>query len=70
MRRDADITFRLFNRFNQHINQDKTAAQLLYHLEMPTAQILTQMEHDGILIDTDFWGNYQMNLIKNYGTTN
>ena len=67
---DADITFRLFNRFNQHINQDKTAAQLLYHLEMPTAQILTQMEHDGILIDTDFWGNYQMNLIKNYGTTN
>ena len=61
---DADITFRLFNRFNQHINQDKTAAQLLYHLEMPTAQILTQMEHDGILIDTDFWGNYQMNLIK------
>ncbi|OAV37032.1 DNA polymerase I [Moraxella catarrhalis] len=53
---DADITFRLFNRFNQHINQDKTAAQLLYHLEMPTAQILTQMEHDGILIDTDFLG--------------
>ena len=53
---DADITFRLFNRFNQHINQDKTAAQLLYHLEMPTAQILTQMEHDGILIDTDFFG--------------
>lgn len=51
---DADITFRLFNRFNQHINQDKTAAQLLYHLEMPTAQILTQMEHDGILINTDF----------------
>ena len=53
---DADITFRLFNRFNQHINQDKTAAQLLYHLEMPTAQILTQMEHDGILIATDFLG--------------
>lgn len=53
---DADITFRLFNRFNQHINQDKTAAQLLYHLEMPIAQILTQMEHDGILIDTDFLG--------------
>lgn len=53
---DADITFRLFNRFNQHINQDKTAAQLLYHLEIPTAQILTQMEHDGILIDTDFLG--------------
>lgn len=53
---DADITFRLFHRFNQHINQDKTAAQLLYHLEMPTAQILTQMEHDGILIDTDFLG--------------
>ena len=53
---DADITFRLFHRFNQHINQDKTAAQLLYHLEMPTAQILTQMEHDGILIATDFLG--------------
>lgn len=53
---DADITFRLFNRFNQHINQDKTAAQLLYRLEIPTAQILTQMEHDGILIDTDFLG--------------
>lgn len=53
---DADITFRLFNKFNQYINQDNTAAQLLYHLEMPIAQILTQMEHDGILIATDFLG--------------
>ncbi|MCL1623428.1 DNA polymerase I [Moraxella sp. Tifton1] len=51
---DADITFRLYSVFDDYLQQDKNARQLLTHLEMPTAKILTQMEHDGILIHTDF----------------
>ena len=53
---DADITFRLFSIFSQYLSKDATAHRLLHELEIPTAQILVQMEHDGILIATDFLG--------------
>ena len=53
---DADITFRLFSIFSQYLSKDATAHRLLHKLEIPTAQILAQMEHDGILIATDFLG--------------
>ena len=53
---DADITFRLFSIFSQYLSKDATAHRLLHELEIPTAQILAQMEHDGILIATDFLG--------------
>ncbi|USZ15474.1 DNA polymerase I [Moraxella sp. FZFQ2102] len=53
---DADITFRLFSIFSQYLSKDSTAHRLLHELEIPTAQILAQMEHDGILIATDFLG--------------
>ncbi|OOS25865.1 DNA polymerase I [Moraxella porci DSM 25326] len=53
---DADITFRLFSIFSQYLSKDAKAHRLLHELEIPTAQILAQMEHDGILIATDFLG--------------
>ncbi|VEG12359.1 DNA polymerase I [Moraxella cuniculi] len=61
---DADITFRLFSIFNQYLQDDTTAAKLLHQLELPTAKILTQMEHDGILIDRDFLGRLSVEFDK------
>ncbi|WFF38872.1 DNA polymerase I [Moraxella nasibovis] len=53
---DADITFRLFSVFDEYLNQDPNAKNLLTKLEIPTAQILAQMEYDGILIKPEFLG--------------
>lgn len=50
---DADITYRLYTIFNEYLNQDKNAKNILEKLEIPTAQILAQMEHDGILVETN-----------------
>ncbi|MDO4450890.1 MAG: DNA polymerase I [Moraxella sp.] len=51
---DADITYRLFSVFDEYLNQDPNAKNLLTKLEIPTAQILAQMEYDGILIKPEF----------------
>ena len=51
---DADITYRLFSVFDEYLQKDTNANSLLHKLEIPTAQILAQMEHDGILIKTEF----------------
>ncbi|WII95499.1 DNA polymerase I [Moraxella haemolytica] len=51
---DADITYRLFSVFDEYLQQDKNAKDLLEKLEIPTAQILAQMEYDGILIKPEF----------------
>ncbi len=53
---DADITYRLYSIFSDYLAKDKAAKKLLHKLEIPTAQLLTQMEHDGILINTAFLG--------------
>lgn len=53
---DADITFRLFIIFSQYLKHDASAHRLLHELEIPTAQILAQMEHEGILIAAEFLG--------------
>lgn len=51
---DADITHRLFLLFLDHLNQDDKAKKLLDQLEMPTAQILWQMERAGIMVNRPF----------------
>ncbi|WP_066803014.1 DNA polymerase I [Moraxella oblonga] len=53
---DADITYRLFSVFFEYLQKDQNTKQLLERLEIPTAQILAQMEHDGILIKSEFLG--------------
>lgn len=57
---DADITYRLFSVFDEYLQKDTNANQLLHQLEIPIAQILTQMEHDGILIKTEFLGKLSL----------
>ncbi len=49
---DADITFQLFDYFKDKLNENDK--KLLHELEIPIAQILTQMENDGILIQREF----------------
>ncbi|SPX81986.1 DNA polymerase I [Moraxella ovis] len=57
---DADITYRLFSVFDDYLQKDTNANSLLHKLEIPTAQILAQMEHDGILIKTEFLGKLSL----------
>ena len=57
---DVDITYRLFSVFDEYLQKDTNANSLLHKLEIPTAQILAQMEHDGILIKTEFLGKLSL----------
>ncbi|WP_413500783.1 DNA polymerase I [Psychrobacter maritimus] len=51
---DADITYQLFDVFNKKLSDDENNAKLLHELEIPTAEILCQMEANGILIKRPF----------------
>ena len=51
---DADITYQLFDIFSRKLADDNNNAKLLHELEIPTAEILCQMEADGILIKRPF----------------
>ncbi|MBB3106885.1 DNA polymerase-1 [Psychrobacter luti] len=51
---DADITYQLFDVFNKKLSDDENNAKLLHDLEIPTAEILCQMEANGILIKRPF----------------
>ena len=51
---DADITYQLFDLFSQKLADDANNAKLLHELEIPTAEILCQMEANGILIKRPF----------------
>ena len=51
---DADITYQLFELFSEKLDNDANNAKLLHELEIPTAEILCQMETNGILIKRPF----------------
>lgn len=51
---DADITYQLFEVFSKRLKDDDNNQRLLHELEIPTAQILCQMEETGILIKRPF----------------
>ena len=51
---DADITYQLFDVFSDKLSDDANNAKLLHELEIPTAEILCQMEAHGILIKRSF----------------
>ena len=51
---DADITYQLFDLFSKKLADDTNNAKLLHELEIPTAEILCQMEANGILIRRPF----------------
>ena len=51
---DADITYQLFDVFSEKLANDENNSKLLDELEIPTAEILCQMEANGILIKRPF----------------
>ncbi len=51
---DADITYQLFEVFSDKLADDENNIRLLNELEIPTAEILCQMEAHGILIKRSF----------------
>ena len=51
---DADITYQLFDIFSEKLANDENNSKLLHELEIPTAEILCQMEANGILIKRPF----------------
>ena len=51
---DADITYQLFDVFSEKLANDENNSKLLHELEIPTAEILCQMEANGILIKRPF----------------
>ena len=51
---DADITYQLFDIFSKKLTDDENNSKLLHELEIPTAEILCQMEANGILIKRPF----------------
>lgn len=51
---DADVTFQLYDVFREKLKALPALSSLLLEIELPTAQILTQMETNGILLDRGF----------------
>ena len=51
---DADITYQLFEVFQQRLKDNDTNLRLLHELEIPVSQILCDMEATGILIKRAF----------------
>ncbi|WP_407719794.1 DNA polymerase I [Psychrobacter sanguinis] len=51
---DADITYQLFELFQDRLKDDAVNQRLLHELEIPVAQILCQMESEGIMIKRSF----------------
>ena len=49
---DADITFRLYQLFKQQLHETPALEKLFQTEEMPTMQVLADMEIQGVLIDT------------------
>ena len=48
---DADVTLRLHNRLNSHIQQDEKLKSVYEDIEMPLVPVLSRMECNGVLID-------------------
>jgi len=48
---DADITFRLYEKFSKEINKNEGLKKLFYEIEMPLMPVLARMESKGVNID-------------------
>lgn len=54
---DAHVTYRLYEVFSRKLKEQPALEKLLVELELPVAQILTDMEAAGIQLDTEFLNN-------------
>lgn len=50
---DADLALRLYARLDEELAKDKKLFELAHDIEFPLIEVLTQMEANGITIDTD-----------------
>lgn len=60
---DADVTLQLKNIFTGQM-KDKAVDRVFYEVENPLVKVLTDMEAEGIRIDTDFLRSYSKELQK------
>ncbi|MBB6042535.1 DNA polymerase I [Borreliella yangtzensis] len=60
---DADITFRLFNIFNEKLKKDGLD-KLMYEIEMPFNRVIIEMEENGIYLDKEYLKEYGKELGK------
>lgn len=58
---DADVTLQLFNVFKKEIYQTHLH-KLFYEVETPLIPVLTEMEYEGVKIDTDFLRQYSKEI--------
>lgn len=58
---DADVTLQLFNVFKKEIDQTHLH-KLFYEVETPLIPVLTEMEYEGVKIDTDFLRQYSKEI--------
>ncbi len=50
---DADLALRLYSKLDEELAKDKKLFDLAHKIEFPLIEVLTQMEYNGICIDTD-----------------
>jgi DNA polymerase-1 len=50
---DADITFQLYEHFSEKLQAEKGLEDLFERVEMPLVDVLTEMEFNGVSLDTD-----------------
>ncbi|MCP0917177.1 DNA polymerase I [Acinetobacter indicus] len=51
---DAHVTYRLYEVLNEKLQRHPELSNLLHHIEMPVARVLTQMEENGIKLNLNF----------------
>ncbi|MEW9150862.1 DNA polymerase I [Acinetobacter indicus] len=51
---DAHVTYRLYEVLNEKLQRHPELSNLLHHIEVPVARVLTQMEENGIKLDLNF----------------
>lgn len=48
---DADVTLKLYQHFSKLLNEQAWAKQIFMSIDMPTMDVVTAMEHQGVLVD-------------------
>lgn len=60
---DADITFQLAKKFKELL-KEREVSDLLFDMEIPLVNVLTDMEEQGVNVDVNFLNNYSKVLQK------
>lgn len=61
---DADITLRLHQTLSEKLNSYETLKKLYQEIEIPLIPVLSRIERNGVLIDSDMLGQQSLELAK------